>query len=165
MITIHIPLCLSRLQNNRVIESNTMTKQKFVNSENARRGKYLDVIRKIGKEGVCPFCPEHLRAHHKKPILSTGKHWLVTENMYPYENAKFHFLLIHKKHIESLSEISKDAWAELHRHCKRLLRKYKIPGGTVFLRFGDSRYTGSSVTHLHAQLVCAESGKAVVTRI
>ena len=108
-------------------------KKKMVHIPNARRGRYHEVIKNIEKEGVCPFCPKHLRTYHKKPILKKGKYWWVTKNMYPYENAKFHFLLIHKKHIESLSEISVNAWAELHRHYAWLLKKYCIPGGTVIL--------------------------------
>lgn len=140
-------------------------KKKSVYVPNARRGKYREAIEQIEKDGVCPFCPKHLRSYHKKRILKTGKRWLVTKNMYPYENAKFHFLLIYKKHIESLNNISKDAWTELLQHYTWILKKYKIPGGTVFLRFGNPQCTGSSVTHLHAQLVSARRGKAVVTRI
>ncbi len=31
--------------------------------------------------------------------------------------------------------------------------KYKIKGASVFMRFGDGTYNGSSVQHLHAQLI------------
>ena len=132
---------------------------------NARRGTYSNVIKQIREDGVCPFCPQYLSAYHKKPILKRGKYWLVTKNMYPYENTRVHFLLIHKKHIDSLIKISRGAWNELREQYLWLLKKYKIPGGTALLRFGDSRYTGSSVTHLHAQLAVTKLGKMTVTRI
>ena len=137
----------------------------LVHLRNARKGKYQKVISHIEKDGVCPFCAEHLHAYHKKPILRHGKHWLVTENMYPYKNTQMHFVLIHKQHIHSITGLSKEAWSELHKHLKWLLRRYNIPGGTALMRFGDHRYTGSSVTHLHAQLVVGKKGKRVITRI
>lgn len=140
-------------------------KRKLVHVTNARAGTYRRAIRQIVKDSVCPFCTEHLHIYHKKPILWQGTYWLVTKNMYPYKNTKTHFLLIHKRHIDSATDVSKKAWIELQQHIQELVRQYKIPGGTMLLRFGDPRYTGSSVTHLHVQLVSAKRGRAVVTRI
>ncbi len=73
--------------------------------------------------------------------------------MYPYEGAKYHALLIHKEHITTFSEISKDAWNDLNDLIQYFVTKNTIPGGTFIMRFGDTRYTGASVSHLHANLI------------
>ncbi len=135
-----------------------------VNIQNARHGKYLAIIKQIKQHGICPFCPPYLSIYHKKPIVRRGKYWLVTENMYPYKNTRHHFLFIHKTHIHSLSQLSNPAWKELLGHGKWLTRKYRIPGGMLFVRFGNPLYTGSSVKHLHAQMTVAKRGKPVITR-
>ena len=128
----------------------------FVNLENTAHrptGTYGDVIEQIKKDDVCPFCPESLAKYHKNPILKEGKFWLSTNNFYPYEGAKYHELLIHKAHITTFGEISKEAWDELNDLITSFTAEKKIPGGTFFMRFGDTRYTGASVSHLHANFV------------
>ncbi len=128
----------------------------FVNAENTKyrpTGVYGEVISQIKKDGVCPFCPESLAKYHKNPIIRDGKFWLLTHNMYPYEGTKYHELLIHKEHITSFAEISREAWDELNDFIKEFTNEKNIPGGTFIMRFGDTRYTGASVAHLHANFV------------
>jgi ATP adenylyltransferase len=136
----------------------------FVNLDNTFRpdksgDAYGKVIEKIQKDNVCPFCPENLSKYHKNPILKEGKYWLLTNNMYPYEGAKYHAILIHKSHITSVAEISADAWAELKTLTDWFIKEKNIPGGALLLRFGDTAYTGASVSHLHAQLVSPDGEK------
>ena len=137
-----------------------MTARKsFVNPANTlfRPGHtYKNVIEKIEQDGVCPFCPEYFARYHKKPLIKTGRYWILTENMYPYKGAKHHLLLIHKKHIEHASEISSGAWKELQHLMKFAIKKRGIKGGALVMRFGESSYTGASVAHLHANIVGAE---------
>jgi diadenosine tetraphosphate (Ap4A) HIT family hydrolase len=144
----------------------------FVNFDNTTHrptGTYANVIEQIKKDGVCPFCPESVAKYHKNPILKEGKFWVLTHNMYPYEGTKFHELLIHKTHITSFSEISKEAWDELNDFIKDFTGENKIPGATFFMRFGDTRYTGASVSHLHANLVSPDGEnkerKPIIARI
>ena len=144
----------------------------FVNHENTEHrptGTYGNVISQIEKDGVCPFCPESLAKYHKNPILREGAFWLLTDNMYPYEGVKYHELLIHKAHITSFSEISKEAWEELNDFIKKFTGENKIPGATFLMRFGDTRYTGASVSHLHAILVSPDGEdkdrKPIIARI
>jgi diadenosine tetraphosphate (Ap4A) HIT family hydrolase len=144
----------------------------FVNPENTAHrptGTYGNVISQIQKDGVCPFCPESLAKYHTNPILKEGKFWLLTDNLYPYDGAKYHELLIHKQHITSFDEISKEAWEEMHDFIKSFTGENNIPGGTFIVRFGDARYTGASVSHLHANLVSPDGEdddrKPIVARI
>lgn len=146
----------------------------FVNISNTYRADqsgvvYGKVISQIQKDGVCPFCPEQFARYHKNPILRDGAHWLATDNMYPYEGAKHHVLFIHKKHIEHVEDVGVEAWAELHEFVKWLTAERGIRGGTFFMRFGDTNYTGASVSHLHANLVSPDvdkpDRKPVIARI
>lgn len=131
-------------------------KKSFVNAYNSKRGGeegYKRIIDTIEKDGVCPFCPEHLLKYHKNPILEDGVYWLLTDNMYSYQGAKHQLLLIHKKHIESVLDLSEKAWGELFRLVRSETTKRGIRGGTLYIRFGDSSYTGASVAHLHANVI------------
>ncbi|OHA17599.1 MAG: hypothetical protein A3H57_04775 [Candidatus Taylorbacteria bacterium RIFCSPLOWO2_02_FULL_43_11] len=133
---------------------NNMNDKHYVNTNNARSGdKYENVIKEIAEHKVCPFCPEHIAKYHKNPILIEGTFWLATDNMYPYKPAKNHLIFIHKTHIENISEIVGEAWAEIHKMIGQIITDRKIPGGSFLMRFGDTAFTGASVTHLHAHLI------------
>ncbi len=128
----------------------------FVNTNNSKRPDsqaYRQVINQIKDDGVCPFCPDQLKKYHKNPILEEGAYWVVTSNMYPYKGAKHHLLLIHKEHVSSIEDLSAKAWTELHTLINKEIKKLRIPGGTFFMRFGDTQYTGATVTHLHCHIV------------
>lgn len=135
--------------------------QKFVNLRNAKRAsdkkKYSKVIEQIKNDGVCPFCPDQLLKYHKNPVIEENSSWIASKNMYPYKGAKHHIIFIHKKHITSINEIKPKAWTELQRIISLTIKKLKIDGGTMFIRFGDTRYNGASVSHLHAHLISPQS--------
>jgi len=127
----------------------------LVNEENTKgrpTESYKNVISQIAKDGVCPFCPEHLSKYHNKPIIEK-EYWWVTDNMYPYQPTLNHGLLIHKNHIVHINEISVEAWAELKSIVAEMTKLRSVGGGTFILRFGDARFTGASVSHLHAHLI------------
>ena len=132
----------------------------FVNLKNAFRPdrRYKNVIHKIQQDSVCPFCPKYLKQYHKKPIIKTGRFWILTDNMYPYAGARHHLLLIHKKHIERFSELSPAAWHELSRLVAFAVKKRAVKGAALVMRFGDTSYTGASVSHLHANIIAGPGG-------
>ena len=145
---------------------------KFVNvanTDNHKGSNYDKVIKDIAEKKVCPFCPEQLKNFHKNPILSEGNFWLATDNMYPYKGAKTQILFIHKAHITSISEITEKAWAELRELINKMVSERKVPGGTFMMRFGDTRFTGATVTHLHAQIISSGPGEPgtepIITRV
>jgi|SRR3989344_2821293 len=149
-----------------------MTDSQFVNPNNTQArddNSYKEVIEKIQKDKVCPFCPENLSSYHKNPILKENTHWLVTKNMYPYKGAAHHFLLLHKIHITKPKEMTQEDRLDFFEIVEWTIEEFKIPGGTFFMRFGDTHYTGASVAHLHAQLVSSnpdkENYEPILTRI
>lgn len=148
-----------------------MSEKKHVRVESADYrpdGTYKSVLQNIESDGVCPFCAEQLATYHKKPILHEGKSWLLTENMYPYENSSVHLLVIHKSHIEHMSELTAESWSELRDITVTELRRRGILGATFMMRFGDTRFNGASVNHLHAQVIAGsgdKDAKPILTRV
>jgi ATP adenylyltransferase len=138
----------------------------FMNIENARVPLQVANMKRIAEDGVCPFCPEHLKKYHVPPIVRESTHWLVTPNMYPYENTAHHFLFITKEHLTDSKNLSKDAWVELQELTKWLIETYGITSGTLLMRSGDMSKTGATVLHLHAQFVVgSDPSKPVITRV
>ncbi len=129
--------------------------KKFVDPNNTSArpgGEYAQVINKIATDGVCPFCPEHLTKYHKKPVIEREM-WVVTDNMYPYKPSKVHRLIIHKEHITHISQVTPHGWHVLMEILTEEVSKNKIVGGSLIMRFGDTKYTGASVSHLHMHIV------------
>ncbi len=147
---------------------NTMTpNKKLVSVKNGGRSQaYADILTKIQEDAVCPFCPEYLEKYHKPPIVKRGKHWLITPNMYPYENTSFHFLFITTRHITDSEELTREEWLELQELNQWIISEYGIDCGTLIMRSGDMSKTGATVMHLHAQFVVgSDPEKPVMTRV
>jgi ATP adenylyltransferase len=129
--------------------------KKFVNTSSAKSEVYKKVLEDIDSQKVCPFCPETFK-WHTKPILKRLGDWLITENFSPYKNTKYHLVVIGKVHKEKLSELTGKDWKSIFSLCDWAISKYKIKGGAITMRFGDSLYTGATVKHLHLHLISPE---------
>ncbi len=131
--------------------------KKYLNLENARTKEQVELMQQIAMDGVCPFCAEHFRKYHPKPILKETDSWFVTENMSPYAGTKLHFLFVYKKaHVRFPGDITPESRADLFECINDLISKHTIEGGSFFMRFGDTHYNGSSVEHLHAHLIVGD---------
>lgn len=115
-------------------------------------GEYKRVIEAIAQKGKCPFCNKNF-GYHRKPILRETQKWFVTESTWPYEHSLWHFLIIAKEHKESILELEKSDFVEILELTQWINSEYKLPGGALCMRFGETEYTGSSVCHLHAHLI------------
>ena len=124
-----------------------------LNLSNARNKKQKSRMEKINRDGVCPFCPENILKYHKKPIIKNGRWWSLTENDFPYKGSSVHLLAIYKKHINNISEISSGAIKELMDLLNKFILENKIKGASLFVRLGDTDYTGGTVEHLHVHLL------------
>lgn len=139
-----------------------MKKKKQVDVGNAKvlpRGDYVKTIKSIIASGFCPFCEEHLFKHHSEPILFQNRYWLVTENSWPYEGARFHFLFIAREHIEKTEDMSLPMLLDLHNLYKQLVKHIKVDGATLMIRSGNTQVTGASVNHLHAHFIVGSPRK------
>jgi len=125
----------------------------FLDFNHARTPEQIELMRKISEDGVCPFCPEYFTKYHPQPILKEGKWWYVSENMSPYEGTKLHLIFVYKKHATFSSEIDPEAAKELFALIGWAEKEFAIVGGSFFVRFGKTEYTGGSVDHFHVQLL------------
>lgn len=130
-----------------------MSKKKFINQTYVRTGSQAEIYEQIEKEGLCPFCLENFERYQVGPIIKDNANWTLVKSKWPYENSKVHLLLILKTHIEDIQKLDSDTWGDLLDLVKWAIGKYKIPGGALAIRFGDSNLTGATVHHLHAQLI------------
>ncbi len=125
-----------------------------VNLKNAARDPtYEETIGRIQERGECPFCLGNLMKEHKRPILKGSACWFMTANQWPYPEAKLHFLIISRAHVETLGELPGAAGGELFGLLRWLEKMYGVEAGGVGLRFGNIRYNGATVTHLHCHFL------------
>jgi len=115
------------------------------------------VMEQIVKDGVCPFCSSHLTKYHREPVLWENDDWLVTKNDYPYEGTSHHLLIICKYHVTKLSKLDPNAWIAFGEASNWIIKHHKIKGGSLLMRFGDIRFNGSSVRHLHAHIIVGQA--------
>lgn len=124
---------------------------KLVDPRNARADGYREIMEEIVSEEVCPLCPP--LKWHPNPILKDDGRWFITENSHPYPNTKHHFLIISKRHIELLSELSSLDLQSILDLSNWVTKKFNIKGGGLTMRFGDTLHTGATIKHLHAHLI------------
>lgn len=123
------------------------------NLSHGRTAAQIEQMQDLAARGVCAFCREHFEANHREPLLYENDYWLLTKNDYPYEGAVTQLLLIHKTHIERPEEIKPEGWVALGEAIKTATSRFSFPGGSFLMRFGNSDYCGSTVSHLHAHLI------------
>jgi len=110
--------------------------------------------------GVCLFCWHNIWADGKRrPIIDIGKWWLVTTNLWPYDHAEHHFLLIYREHpprpgfAESADyDMTDGAMIEIAQHIRNLTKRYDLRSAAFLQRFGDMQRNGSSVDHAHGHV-------------
>lgn len=124
-----------------------------VNLNNARRDDQRLIMEQIIKDGKCPFCVENLRMYHTQKIHKENNFWILTDNQYPYNGTKTHLLAISKIHAEKLSELPDGAGEALLDLMKWAEHEFCSIGGAFAMRFGNTKFSGATVKHLHAQFI------------
>ncbi len=126
--------------------------KKVVDIQYAKSKGYKQVIGKIARQGLCPFCPENF-VYHKHPILRRSGSWFITRSSWAYPKSQLHFVIICIKHKENISELKNTDLTSIFRLISWAVTKFKIPGGGFAMRFGETSYTGATVCHLHCHLI------------
>lgn len=137
----------------------TYERLRVVNLSHARSPEQHSTMEDILERGKCPFCLDQLHLYHKKPILREGEHWVVTENQWPYEDTRIQLLFITKVHAERLVDLPPEAGKELFEFLQWAEFNYQVKSGAYFMRFGDTRYNGATVNHLHIHFVVPDFEK------
>ena len=126
----------------------------FVNINNARgRTEYQEQLIKIAAAGHDPFSLEHIEKYSSKPIIEIREHWFIIESSHPYPGSKNHLLIVANNYIETIHEVTEEANNELLQIEKDLCLKYKVEGGGIFFRHGNTDFTGATVTRLHVHFI------------
>jgi len=131
---------------------------KYVNVKNARQGEYKKVIEAIANTGKCPFCKENFK-YHKKPVFKKKGKWFITNNSWPYKNTEHHLIILGDEHKEDFSELTLKDFESIKFLANWAIKNWKIRGGALAMRFGNTDYTGASVSHLHFHIISPKINK------
>lgn len=123
----------------------------FVQKRYAKSEEYKHVLAKITGHGKCPFCYENLRDYSfsKHTPVKTTHGWYLLLCSWPYKGARHHYLIIPKRHCESLEKLTAEDMRQVLQLARHAVKKFNIKGGGLLMRFGDSLYSGATVLHLH----------------
>jgi len=114
--------------------------------KNARiTGEYEKVLSVLNK---CPFC-DLKDKYFVKELSNT----VLTTSLFPYIDG--HLLIIPKRHIETLSEVTLREWKEIKElfSCARKVLEEKLKIKDVNLLYREGENSGKSVGHLHFHVV------------
>lgn len=115
----------------------------------SNRPEYLEKLKIIEQDKICPFCEKRF-IENGNIIIDETEHWSVIKNYEPYKGSKDHLIIIAKRHIEHIQEMGKKAQSEfMHLNIKH---SSGIKSGGIAMRFGDIEYTGASVSHFHSHI-------------
>jgi histidine triad (HIT) family protein len=104
---------------------------------------YKDFLKTVSD---CPFCD-----HYNRVILDSGFCFL-TYALAPYH--KHHLLIIPKRHVESISELSKDEEASissLEQKAAEILKNIGHESVSILVREGNDK--NKSVNHVHFHVI------------
>jgi len=132
--------------------------KKVVDLTFAKSKEYKNVLRMIKEKGKCPFCKENFK-YHKNPIEKREKDWFITKSSWPYRDTKYHFLIIPERHKENFRELNQADFKAISKLVNWAIEKYKIKGGGLTMRFGETSFSGSTVCHLHFHLISPQKGR------
>jgi|SRR3989344_3819834 len=121
--------------------------------DNAREATQLHRMQCLAKKGNCFFCGNNYIRIGATPAIHKTTHWYIKKNDYPYKGSIHHYLIASRDHVTRVTNIKPSAWSELLGVVRWLERYLKIKGGSIFVRFGDIRYTGATLDHLHFHLI------------
>lgn len=126
----------------------------FIDPRNAREGEQLNIMMQLEAEDKDPLDPGIIQ----QEILFKTDYWYVSENRFPYDEVEHHFLIASSNPVYKIEDMSKEMWLDLKNVWDKLILQYNIPGGALCYRFGDTLYSGASLTRLHAHLIMPKRG-------
>jgi ATP adenylyltransferase len=129
--------------------------ERIVDTTNARTDEYAKVLHQITADGKCPFCWENFAQYSRsryQPSKDTDS-WYIVRNSWPYPYALCHFLIISKRHILSLQDVTAGDWLEVQKLIAFLVDEYALTGFGLVARSGNPQVTGATILHFHWQFI------------
>ena len=128
---------------------------KYIDPRNVRHREQLEIMERLEAEGKDPLDPEFIN----QPIMFETDFWFVCANKFPYEEIKHQFLIVARGPVYKIEDMSPEMWDDLRKTWLRLQEGYGLPGGGLCFRFGDTFYSGASLTRLHVHLIIVNEGQ------
>lgn len=132
---------------------------KFIDPRNARSQDQLDVMLENEYAGKDPLALENVDPEQE--ILMQKKYWYVTKNRYPYDGVEYQFAIFALDEIYDLDEVSPEMWAELQTIWNELRKEYRLPGGAMCFRFGDTFCSKASLKRIHCHIIVPKEKQKV----
>lgn len=114
------------------------------------RGFYEKVLEEVAKVGKCVFCDLK-----EKYLIEEKDGIVLTVALYPYIDG--HLLIIPKRHLESIAELTKQEWETVldlaSKGTKILKENLGVINCWFLLREGRGIQAGKTVEHLHFHLL------------
>ena len=132
--------------------------KKFVDIGNVRTKEQRIWYEEIAQKGIDPFSPEHFPKTHPKPILYENDSWFFTENAVPYNDTRYHFLVVCKYFATKAKELTQKMILDLHEILQYAEEEYNLDGHVMCMRLGNTKKTGASVVRLHFHIIAPSGG-------
>jgi diadenosine tetraphosphate (Ap4A) HIT family hydrolase len=131
---------------------------------NVRGPDQLAEMQRLEDAGICLFCPDGLRGHSRNAVVHRTAHWSVTPNAFPYPGTRLHLLLVPHQHAGDLLDLDPDARADFWTTLAWVRDSYGLSYYGLGVRNGDCRYTGATITHVHAHVLVGDPDTQVPVR-
>lgn len=123
---------------------------------NARHAEQAEQMRRLEAEGTCIFCPGCLNSPDDPQVVLTAQDWVVRYNAYPYASTRLHLLLVPRRHVRDLLDLTDAELAGFWQVGRELRTRYGLNFYGLGARCGDCRYTGGTIEHVHVHLVVGD---------
>ena len=124
---------------------------------NYRTADQLAEMERLEAAGICLFCPSGLRESGQQRILLETSHWTVTLNTYPYQGTSFHALLVPHQHASDMVDLDPESQQDFWNALAAVRSRYSLAYYGLGVRNGDCRFTGGTITHVHAHVIVGDA--------
>jgi ATP adenylyltransferase len=134
---------------------------------NIGRVKQLDLVeryRELEKNGVCKFCPQNLLHEARHQVYLVEESWVVVHNIAPYKGSSLHLLMVPKRHVRDMLDLSLDELSAFWRVLGKLKLDFDLRDYGIGIRNGDPSVMGGTVAHLHAHIIVGNARDALRMR-
>ena len=145
---------IKKEENNSELELMIKGSFQFTDPRNVRDQKQLDIMMQMEEEGKDPLDPKFI----EQEILFQTDFWYVSRNRFPYEEIQHHYIIASRYPVYNLIDMSTEMWIDLKNIWERLILEYNVSGGALCYRFGETIYSGASLTRLHCHLIMPKKG-------
>ena len=117
--------------------------------ENVIAPEYKAHMERTIGQGICPFCEPDPKIN---VCIREGQHWMAWHNPFGYAHHRYHIILATKVHCTEIDELTPRMWVELGEFVTNITDELDVRGGAVVMRFGDPKFTASTLRHLHMHI-------------